>query len=67
KGLMIGIQLDRPCMDITTLALEQNLLINVVANDTIRLLPALILTKTDADELVNRLEKTLSKKLETKG
>lgn len=55
KGLMIGIELNRPCLDIVTLALKHRLLINVVANNTIRLLPALNLTKQEADELVKRL------------
>jgi len=55
KGLMIGIELNRPCLDIVNLALKHRLLINVVANNTIRLLPALNLTKQEADELVKRL------------
>ncbi|MBI5447409.1 MAG: aspartate aminotransferase family protein [Gammaproteobacteria bacterium] len=55
RGLMIGVQLDRPCLDISRKALAQQLLINVVANSMIRLLPPLILTQTEADELVKRL------------
>lgn len=56
KGLMIGVQLDRTCLEISKLALKHKLLINVVANCMIRLLPPLILTTQEADELVQRLD-----------
>lgn len=59
KGLMIGVQLDRPCLDITRMALKHKILINVVANSVIRLLPALMLTQAEADELVERLDSCL--------
>ncbi|HEY7885642.1 MAG TPA: aspartate aminotransferase family protein, partial [Cellvibrionaceae bacterium] len=39
KGLMVGIELDRPCADLVTKAREHGLLINVTAGNTIRLLP----------------------------
>ena len=60
KGLMIGVQLDRPCLDISKMALKHKILINVVANCMIRLLPALILTQLEADELVERLDQCLN-------
>ncbi|CAD6878618.1 Acetylornithine aminotransferase (EC 2.6.1.11) [Methylomonas albis] len=43
KGLMIGIELDRPCGELVGKALAQGLLINVTADCTIRLLPPLII------------------------
>lgn len=55
KGLMIGIELDHPCAKLTSLALEQHLLINVTAERTIRLLPPLIMTDADASLLVEKL------------
>lgn len=55
KGLMLGIELDRPCGELTSLALAQGLLINVTADTTIRLLPPLILNDEEADILVDRL------------
>ncbi len=55
QGLMIGIQLDRPCGDLVGLALEQGLLINVTAESTIRLLPPLIFTEGEAQQLVAKL------------
>jgi acetylornithine aminotransferase len=52
-GLMIGIELDNDCTELTKLALEKQLLINVTAGKVIRLLPALIINQQQADEIVN--------------
>ncbi len=52
EGLMIGVQLDRPCGDLVKQALEAGLLINVTAESVIRLLPALTFTDTDSQQLV---------------
>jgi acetylornithine aminotransferase len=52
KGLMIGIELEKPCRQLVTLALEQQLLINVTAERVIRLLPPLILTDAQADDII---------------
>lgn len=55
-GLMIGIELDRPCGELLKrAALEQKLLLSVTAGSVIRLVPALILKPSDADEIVARL------------
>ncbi len=51
-GLMIGIELDRPCGELVTRALERGLLINVTADKVVRLLPSLVFTDDDARELV---------------
>jgi acetylornithine aminotransferase len=59
RGLMIGIELDTECRNIPRVGLNHRLLFNVVSNNTIRLLPALILQKTDADEICKRLLKTV--------
>lgn len=55
KGLMIGIELNRPCAELVKQALASGLLINVTADKVVRLLPALIMTETEARELVERL------------
>jgi acetylornithine/N-succinyldiaminopimelate aminotransferase len=55
QGLMIGVELDRPCSEIVKLALAAKLLINVTADRVIRLLPPLNLNAEEATELVNRL------------
>jgi len=53
KGLMIGIELSRPCGELVTQALNKGLLINVTAERVIRLLPPLILTDQEADHIVD--------------
>jgi acetylornithine/N-succinyldiaminopimelate aminotransferase len=54
-GLMIGIELDRPCGDIVAMARKAGLLLNVTADNVIRLLPALTIQAQEADEIVTRL------------
>lgn len=53
KGLMIGIELDAPCTDLVSRALERGFLINVTADRTIRLLPPFILSDDEAMQLVD--------------
>ncbi|MDC9727744.1 MAG: aspartate aminotransferase family protein [Methyloprofundus sp.] len=55
KGMMIGIELDTPCINLVQLALEAGLLINVTNNSTIRLLPPLIIDNKQIDLLVATL------------
>ena len=55
NGLMIGLELDRPCGDLVKRALAAGLLINVTADTVVRLLPSLTMTDAEADELVERL------------
>jgi acetylornithine aminotransferase len=55
EGLMIGVELDRPCSELVTLALEARLLINVTQESVIRLLPPLVIDAQEADEIVARL------------
>lgn len=54
-GLMIGIELNKPCADLVKQALEQKLLINVTADKVIRLLPSLIMNQQEAQILVDKL------------
>jgi len=51
QGLMIGIELDIPCRALLMQAAEKGLLINVANERVIRLLPALILTHAQADQI----------------
>ena len=55
QGLMIGIELDRPCADLAKQALDRKLLINVTQDRVIRLLPPLVINAAEADEIVARL------------
>jgi acetylornithine aminotransferase len=54
-GLMIGVELDRPCGDLVRRALGAGLVLNVTADKVVRLLPPLVLTDADSRELVARL------------
>jgi acetylornithine aminotransferase len=55
QGLMIGVELAKPCGVLTQRAADNGLLISVTADSVIRLVPALILTQAEADEIVARL------------
>ncbi len=55
QGLMIGVELDRPCTELVARALEAGLLINVTAERVVRLLPPLILDDSQAHELIDGL------------
>ena len=55
NGLMIGIDLDRPCGPLMGQALQAGLLLSVTADSVIRLLPALIMTESEADEVIGLL------------
>ncbi len=65
RGLMIGIELDRPCGVLVTRALEAGLLINVTAERVVRLLPPLIFTEQDARTLVSLLAPLIRTHLES--
>jgi acetylornithine aminotransferase len=54
-GLMIGIELDRPCGEVTRRALEAGLVVNVTAESVVRLLPPLVITREQAEQLVSIL------------
>ena len=60
-GLMIGIELDRPCAEIVGQGLAEGLLINVTAERVIRLLPALVYTDAEARQLVDLLSALIRK------
>jgi acetylornithine aminotransferase len=55
QGLMLGIELAQPCGDLVKQALAQGLLINVTADNVIRLLPPLIMSQAEAQQLVDGL------------
>jgi acetylornithine aminotransferase len=63
-GLMIGIELDRPCTDLVKRGLEVGLLINVTADKVVRLLPPLIMSNAEGVELVAALVPLIKEFLE---
>jgi acetylornithine/N-succinyldiaminopimelate aminotransferase len=52
QGLMIGVELNKPCGALTQRAADKGLLISVTADSVIRLVPPLIMTTAEADEVV---------------
>ena len=65
QGLMIGIELEKPCGDLVKLALAKGLLINVTADSVIRLLPPLVLTQDEAQQLLDILCPLIKEFLQT--
>lgn len=59
QGLMIGIELDRPCGELVRIALDKGLLINVTADKVVRLLPPLILSDDEADQIVSKVSELI--------
>lgn len=60
-GLMVGIELNYPAIDLVSRALiEQRLLITITRKQTIRLLPALICTAEQVDDIVFRISRLLA-------
>ncbi|MBP6900964.1 MAG: aspartate aminotransferase family protein [Burkholderiaceae bacterium] len=55
QGLMLGLELDRPCGVLLTQAAEAGLLISVTADSVVRLLPPLIISAAEVDEIVAKL------------
>jgi len=59
-GMMVGIELDRPCGELMARCLKQHLLINVTAENVVRLLPPLIMEDAQIDMVVERLTAAIS-------
>ena len=55
QGLMIGVELERPCGALTQRAADQGLLISVTADSVVRLVPPLIMTISEADQVASIL------------
>ncbi len=53
RGLLCGVELDRPCGELVARALERNLLINVAAGNVVRLIPPLIIDNQQIDQLAD--------------
>ncbi len=54
-GLLLAVELKQPCQALVSLALEQGLLINVTAENVVRLLPPLIMSEAQTADLAARL------------
>jgi acetylornithine aminotransferase len=54
-GLMIGVEMREPCGDLVKAALDGGLVVNVTADNVVRLLPPLVMSAAEAGELAGRL------------
>lgn len=60
KGLMQGLVVSgRPVGEIVTKSIENGLLVISAGSDVLRLLPPLVITEQDVDEMIEKLEKSL--------
>lgn len=59
QGLLLAIELDRPCAELVKLALNDGLLINVTAVNVVRLLPPLVMNDDEATQLVEQLSQLI--------
>ncbi|SCY06028.1 aspartate aminotransferase family protein [Nitrosospira sp. Nsp13] len=55
QGLMIGIELSKPCGELVKEALKRGLLINVTSDKVVRLLPPLVMQRSEAEQVVDTL------------
>ena len=53
QGLMIGIELTKPCGELVNNALKQRLLLNVTSDNVVRLLPSLVIKQNETEHIVN--------------
>ena len=65
QGLMLAVELDRPCGKLVTAALERGLLINVTVENVVRLLPPLIITEEQADQISRAVSELIEEFLES--
>ncbi|MBG58165.1 MAG: aspartate aminotransferase family protein [Porticoccus sp.] len=61
QGLMLAIEMSKPCPEMVTEAAAKGLLINVTAQSVIRLLPTLIISEDEADQLVQILGELITR------
>ena len=64
KGLMLGVELNKPCQDVVKIAIDNGLLINVTESNIIRILPPLTITNSEIDFLTETLVNVIYKFLE---
>lgn len=59
QGLMIGVELDTNAFDLLPIGQKHGVILNIVSNKTIRIIPPLIITEKEVDEIVSRLNATI--------
>jgi acetylornithine/N-succinyldiaminopimelate aminotransferase len=61
QGLMLGVELNRPCAEIVAMGLDIGILTNVTQDNVVRILPPLIINAAEANEIVVRLAAVIKK------
>lgn len=59
RGLMIGIELDRPCRELLAIALKHGIIFNIANNNVLRILPALNITSEQAQLIIDTIPKVI--------
>lgn len=60
RGLLIGIELDKPCREVLTIALKYGIIFNIANNNVIRILPTLNITNEQAQLIIDLLPKIIN-------
>ena len=63
-GMMFGVELDRPCLELVREALNAGLVINVTAESVVRMLPPLVMSEAEGRMVVERLAPLVKRFLE---
>ena len=58
---MIGIEFYEDCSKLNKIALENNVILNITSNNTLRLLPPLIINEQESDFLIDKIIKIINK------
>ena len=66
RGMMIGIELDADCNGLVNTGLENRVVFNVAAGNTVRLLPPCNLNETETSEIARRVADSIVQHCETK-
>lgn len=64
QGLMLGIELDRAAAEVRDLALAEGVLLNVTAGNVIRMLPPLIISQDEAEQIVTKVSSAIKQFLQ---
>ena len=65
-GLLVGITMNQNCAELVNIALQNGLLINVTADNVIRLLPPLIINQAETVQLANLLVKSITQFIQSR-
>ena len=65
--MMIGIALDTDCAGLVNVGLENRVIFNVTANNTVRLLPPCNLSETETIEMGRRIANSITQHCESKS